>query len=384
MDENVKSHLDEGFKSIHDALAAKLQEHTAQVEKFGKAETALTGKIDELSEQYKSMKDDLTDVMQKGLAHKGEEAAIWTPGNEFVGSQAYKDFAAEGSQNGRARIQVKNTVTAGSTTVLPTQMQGVIPGDFAPVTIRQRIPTITVANNAVNSLREASWTNDAAETAQGTSKPESDVTFEQYNVAVETVAHWIKVSNQLLADAPAIAAYIDTRLRDGLAQRIDRQLLLGNGTTPQLSGLTDGGNFTAYTATSGDNLVQAVNRAKYLLWAKGHMADTVIVNPADWSAQEIEREASGGMFLYGAPGTSGGTSPFGVQIVMSNWMPAGSFLIGNLAGSTMAYQRQGAVVEMGYINDDFTKNLVTVRCEERLGLAVDRPSGLYYGDITAT
>lgn len=385
MTDEVKAQLEEGLKSLQETLSAKLKEHTDQVEKFGKAQTDLTGQIDSLAEQYKAIKEDLTDVMQKGLSHKGEEKTTWTPGNEFVESEAYKAFAAEGSQNGRARIQVKNTVTADSTTVLPTQMQRVIPGDFAPVTIRQRIPTITVANNAVNSLREASWTNDAAETAQGTNKPESDVTFEQYNVTVETVAHWIKVSNQLLADAPAISAYIDTRLRDGLAQRIDRQLLLGNGTTPNLSGLTDGGNFTAYTATSGDNLVDAVNRAKYLLWAKGHMADTVIVNPADWSAMEIAREGAGtGMYLYGAPGTAGGTSPFGVQIVMSNHMPAGSFLIGNLSGSTMVYQRQGAVVEMGYVNDDFTKNLVTIRAEERLGLAVDRPSGIYYGDITAS
>jgi len=37
------------------------------------------------------------------------------------------------------------------------------------------------------------------------------------------------------------------------------------------------------------------------------------------------------------------------------------------------------VIEMGYVNEDFTKNLVTIRAEERLGLAVDRPAGVYYG-----
>ena len=44
---------------------------------------------------------------------------------------------------------------------------------------------------------------------------------------------------------------------------------------------------------------------------------------------------------------------------------------------------EGAVVEMGYVNDDFTKNLVTIRAEERLGLAVDRPAAIMYGAITA-
>jgi HK97 family phage major capsid protein len=236
----------------------------------------------------------------------------------------------------------------------------------------------------VNALREATWNNSAAGVTQAAAKPESDITFEQYNVPVQTIAHWIKVSNQLLADAPAIAAYINTRLRDGLAQKVDSQLLNGTGTAPQLSGLTDSGNFTAYTATAGDNLVDAINRAKYQLWAIGRMPDTVIVNPADWSTMELTREGSGtGMYLYGLPGQLAGANPFGVRVVMSNNMGVGKFLIGSLNTSTVVYNRQGAVVEMGYINDDFTKNLVTIRAEERLGLGVERPSGILYGDFTA-
>jgi HK97 family phage major capsid protein len=238
----------------------------------------------------------------------------------------------------------------------------------------------------VNSLREASWTNDAAPVAQGGAKAESDVTFEQYNVAIETVAHWIKVSNQLLADAPAVAAYINTRLRDGLAQKVDSQLLNGDGTSPNLSGLTDTGNFTAYTAVAGDLLVDAINRAKYQLWAIGRAPDTVIVNPADWGAMERTRETytgGSGEYLYGMPGMSAGMNPFGVQIVLSNNMAVGKFLIGQLNGSAIAYDRQGSTVEMGYINDDFTKNLVTIRAEERLGLGVDRPTGILYGNFTA-
>jgi hypothetical protein len=38
---------------------------------------------------------------------------------------------------------------------------------------------------------------------------------------------------------------------------------------------------------------------------------------------------------------------------------------------------------MGYQNADFTNNLITIRAEERLGLGVDRPAGVYYGDFTA-
>lgn len=390
MSEEMKNQIETGFAGLKSQLDAKLAEHTAEVEKFGKASTSLTGVVDELSSKLKEMQDEVAQVAQRqqGLEPLHERAK--SAGEQFIASDAFKSLASRDRE--RVRFDVKNTAITSdlsalfgdSTTTFPMQRPGVIPGDFAPITIRQRIPTITISTDSVAALREVSFTNRAAETAQGALKPESEAVFEQYPVPVQVVAHWMKVSNQLLADAPAIASYIDTRLRDGLAQRIERQLLLGDGSTPNLSGLTDGGNFTAYTATSGDNLADAINRAKYALWATGNAPDTVIVNPADWSAMELARDTSGGAYLYGTPGTLAGTTPFGVAVVMSNHMPQGSFLIGNLAGSATIYQRAGATVEMGFVNDDFTRNLVTLRAEERLALAVDRPSGIMYGDITAS
>ena len=380
MSEEIKTQVEAGFKSLQEQLDSRLKEHTAEIEKNGKASTELTGSIDELSEKYKAMRDELSDLAQKQTVLPAGGAPVESAGNEFVKSDMFERLAS--GQSERARFAVKNTVLSSNTTAFPDQRPGIIPGDFKPLTIRQLIPTISVASNAVNALREATNTNSAAEVAQGAAKAESAITFEQYNVNIETVAHWIKVSNQLLADAPAVAAYIDTRLRDGLAQRVDAQLLNGNGTAPNLSGLTDAGNFTAFTAVSGANLVESINKAKYALWATGNMPDTVIVNPADWGAMELSKE-TGGAYLYGAPGTNAGVSPFGVQIVMSSNMASGKFLIGSVQSSATIFQRQGAVVEMGYVNDDFTKNLVTIRAEERLGLAVDRPSGIMYGDITA-
>lgn len=375
MEEQIQKALD-GHKA---ALDAAIQKYEGQLEVNGKASEEAKQAVQVLSQQF-------TELAQKmDSAKAAEPAVIESAGAEFTKSEQFKQLVLGNSQ--RARIEVKNTVTSGSTTVFPQQMPGVIPGDFKPLTIRQLFRAIPVATNMVNSLREASWTNDAAETSQGAAKPESDITFEQYNVPITTVAHWIKVSNQLISDAPAIMAYIDSRLRDGLAQRIDAQLLNGNGTSPNLSGLTDSGNFTAYTASSGDLLVDAINRAKYTLWANGHMPDVVVVNPADWGSMERTREvySSGnlGTYLYGMPGEAAGVNPFGVRIVLSANMTQGKFLIGALNTAAVLYNRTGAVVEMGYINDDFTKNLVTIRAEERLGLGVERPSALLYGDITA-
>lgn len=377
MEDQIKSALDAHGKAIETAMA----KYDAQVADLGKADELVKGELRALSEKFEST---ITEIGQKMESAKKDAAPSLSAGAEFVKSEQFKQLMA--GQTQRARIEVKNTVTSGSTTVFPQQNPAIIRGNFLPLTIRELFRSIPVASNMVNSLREASWTNDAAEASQGAAKAESDVTFEQYNVPITTVAHWIKVSNQLLADAPAITAYIDTRLRDGLAQRIDAQLLNGNGSSPNLSGLTDSGNYTAYTATSDDLLVDAINRAKYALWATGNMPDTVIVNPADWGAMERTRETytgGKGEYLYGMPGMAAGTNPFGLRVVVSNNMTLGKFLVGAIDASCVLYTRQGATVEMGYVNADFTNNLVTIRAEERLGLGVERPAGLLYGNFTA-
>ena len=376
MEIEIKAALEQHQKSIDSAI----QKYESELAVAGAASNEAKAEVKALSEKFEAA---ITDIAQKmdGMG-KQADPVIETAGAEFIKSEQFKRLVAGESQI--ARLEIKNTVTSGTTTVFPQQNQAIIGGNFKPLTIRQLLRSVPVSSNAVYSLREASWTNNAAEVSQGAGKPESALTMEQYNVTIQTVAHFIKVTNQLLADAPAVMAYIDTRLRDGLAQRIDAQLLNGNGTSPNLSGITDSGNFTSYTASSGDLLTDSINRAKYLLWAKGYMPDAVIVNPADFGAMERTREGAGsGMYLYGLPGSAAGVNPFGVRIVLSANMTEGKFAIGAFDQAAVVYNRQGATVEMGYVNADFTNNVVTLRAEERLALAVEKPSAIYYGDISA-
>ena len=212
MEDQIKSALDAHGKAIETAMA----KYDSQVADLGKADELTKGELRALSEKFEST---ITEIVQKMDSAKKESAPELTAGAEFVKSEQFKQLVA--GQTQRARFEVKNTVLSGSTTVFPQQQPGIIRGDFLPVTIRELMRTIPVTSNMVNSLRELAFTNRAAEVSQGAAKPESDQTFEQYNVPITTVAHWIKISNQLLADAPAVVAYIDTRARDGLAQRID-------------------------------------------------------------------------------------------------------------------------------------------------------------------
>lgn len=376
----LKDIIESGLTAQNAKLEAAIAKFEGQLQQKGNVDTEVKNEVRELSQQFKQLQTGMNDLAQKQVS--ASPIIQLSAAQEFVNSPQFKELAA--GNRDRIRMEVKNTVTGGSTTVFPDQKPGVIPGNFAPTTIRAALNSITVQSNMVNALREASWTNSAAEVTQGNAKNESDITFEQYNVPITTVAHWIKVSNQLLADAPAVVAYIESRLRDGLAQRIDAQLLNGDGTAPNLSGFTDSGNYTAYSPTSDDLLIDAINRIKYTMWAAGNMPDTVIVNPADWGAMERTREgATTGQYLYGGPGFAAGMNPFGLNVILSSHLTAGKVLVAALRTSAVLYNRSGAVIEMGFVNDDFTKNLVTLRAEQSLGLAVERPSGVYYGSFTA-
>lgn len=385
MSDELKTVIADGLRSVQEKIGGELQaamtKFDGQLKEQGEVQTETRDAVQKLSVQYKEVDDRLRDIEQKGVKMSGP-AIGKTAGLLFTESPEFN--ALSSGQREKVRVEVKATVVSDSTTVFPYQNPGIIGGAFVPLTVRDILTSVPISSNMANSLREASWTNSAAEVSQGAAKNESDISFEQYNVAITTVAHWIKVSNQLLADAPAIARYIDTRLRDGLAQRVDRQLLLGNGTSPNLSGFTDSGNYTAYTPTSDDLLVDAINRAKYTLWAAGYQPTAVVVNPADWGAMERSRESAGsGMYLYGLPGMNAGTNPFGLRVVLSTHLASGKMLIGDFSNSATLWVREGVAVEMGYINEDFTKNLVTIRAEERLGLGVERAGAFYYGDFTA-
>ena len=360
-------------------LKAAIEKYEGQLSTTGVVASEAKDAVRVLGERFEKAMDEIGQKMT--VAQAGREAAA-TPGQALTKSDAFAALVKGDVQ--KARIEVKNTiVNAAGTTSYPDNQPGVVPGQFKPLTIRDILPAGATNAIMVVGTREASYTSAAAETAQGGAKPESAVTFEQFNVPIETIATWLKVSNQLLADAPSVVSYIDTRLRYALDERVDLQLLKGNGTSPNIGGLLKSGNFTAYTPVVGANLFDSINRAKYQLWALGYAPDAVIVNPADWAAAETLREGAGsGMYLYGAPGTVAGASPFGVPVVMSNNMTAGQFAIGQFRRAAMVWDRQAMAVEMGYVNDDFTKNLVTMRAEVRLGLEVSTPAAILSGAIT--
>lgn len=382
MSDEIKGLVESGLKSVESKLEAAIEKVNGQVAENGKASADAMQEVKSLSEDFKRVSDRLQDIEQKGVKLQ-EPSRILSIGQSFAQSESFKNFAAGGIA--RARMEIKNTILGdegGPGGITPVQQPTrVVPGARVPTGIRNVLPRGNTTANSIAGIREVSSVNNAAETAEGALKPESDVVLGEYLVPIRTIATVIKLSKQIMDDAPAVAAYIDNKLRYFVDQRVERQLLLGDGVAPNISGLMDAGNYTAYTAVAGDNLVDAINRAKYAMWAAGYQPDAVIVNPADWGEMERARaDAGAGAYLYGLPGQNAAMNPFGVEVVLSPWMPAGEFLIGAFRVATMLWEREGVVVEaFDQDEDNVQRNLVTVRAETRLGLEVSIPSAIYGG-----
>jgi HK97 family phage major capsid protein len=321
---------------------------------------------------------------------QANKAPAKTLGQLVIETDAFKAFAAGNSNRARMEIQA-NTITGqtgspaeNSDTLVPAQrLAGIIPGAFRTLKVADVIPSGNTTSNMVEYTRELVFTNDAAETAEGDTKPESDLTFELVNAPVRTIAHWIKLSKQVREDAPALASYVDTRMRYGVELRIDTQLLTGNGTGQNISGLLDGGNYTAFSPTAGETELDSINRMVRLVDAADYNASVVMLNPITWG--DIERiKGTDDHYVIGDPRSPIGPFLWGKPVVVTNAMPQGKAYVAAIEIVAQQWNRSGVVVEMFEQDDtNVQKNLITVRAEARKALAIYRPASCRYGALTS-
>lgn len=373
----------DGLEARMKAISEKADGELATL---GKVSADTKTAMENLGTSQRELADRLLALEQKGALPRGQGDAAEDWGQQFVKSAGYKAMATGGAQ--RARAELKNTVVGADATVAPDRKPGVVPGAFNLLTIEGLYNSLPTSSNAIEFTKEASFTNNAAEAAEAATKAESSLTFSLVNMPVSTVAHWIKISRQLAGDAPALAAYINTRMRYGVQRKVEAQLVNGDGTAPNISGFLDTGNFTAHgyaDAALGASLKKLVLIRKVIadLWNAGYMANAIVLNAADFATIETDimvSTATGTRIAY----TAGGQPMlFGLPVVQSVGMTADVFAVGDFTQHGTIYNREGVVVDMSESDsDNFTKNLITLRAERRLALTSEVPAAIRAGDLT--
>ena len=374
------------LEKVEANLAAMSEKADGEMKTLGKVSSDTKTALDSLGTQQREFADRLTSVEQKGVLRPEGEKADEGWGAQFTKSDSYKAFQSGATQ--KARLEVKNTITGSDTTVAPDRRPGIVPGASNILTIESLYASIPTASNAIEFTKEASFTNSAAETAEGAAKPESAVTFSLVNTPIATVAHWIKISRQLAMDNTALAAYVEARMRYGVQRKVETQLVSGDGVAPNISGFLDTGNFTAHgyaDAALGSSLKKLVLIRKIIadLEVAGYAPGAIVLNPADWATIEIDLLTSAVNAVRVSYTEAGMPMLWGVPVVKSVGMTADTFAVGDFRQHGNIYNREGVVVQMSESDsDNFTKNLITLRAERRLALTSEVPAAIRAGDLT--
>ena len=359
---------------------------------------AVKAEMKTLGEKQLELSRELASLQQKS-AQQGEVInADKSVGAQYVNSNAYKALKGNVSKVERAReiISTKaattSTVTPGvnrNTIAMPTQLAGIYDENAEmPLVIEGLIPHIPVTSSSVQYLKNSAFTNGAKVVAEGTAKPESTFQFKLATANIETIAHYTKITEQLAQDAPAVQAFINAKMIYGLQLKIDEQLVNGTGAeASQLTGLLATTNSTDYSADLEALKPSIKTMADFALGIKtkletiGYAPKYLILNPIDWASLALIKDTQG-LYLLGGPATVAGKTLWGMSVVTTPSVPQGKYLMSDFALGATIFDRQEVAVEIDREQDDFTKNLFTIRVERRLGLAVENPKAIGGGAWT--
>ena len=357
-----------------DILAKKFGDHTDEVIR----------RLDSEAAERRALEESVRVIEQKAAYGGGVPSAPPTWGNEFIKTKGDDLAALSQSPRGQVSLNVKSVTTgAASAGALDNPFRDPTVETIARrrMTVRDLLQVVQVSSGSTEYVNQTGRTNNAAPVAEGASKPESDMAFELKTTSAKVIAHWVKASRQILEDAPQLRDIIDTELRYGLMLVEEAQLLLGDGTGQNLTGLVP--NATAYALPTGltvTNDIDMVGAAILQSALAEYPATGVMLNPADWMRMRLAKDADGN-YILGAPAVDVQPRLFGLPVVATQAMTVDKFLVGDFSAAGTLYDRWQPRVEVGYVDDDFTRNLVTILAEERLSLAVKQPKALVYGEF---
>jgi len=403
--EVIKSHLDTVKSEIKDAVAKR----DAEVKQYGEATEATRKALTAATERLDSIKHDMDRIdarvieMEKAAQRQfaGEQVAK-SYGQQFVESDVFKNARSNGTDAFTVQKNLSGLAASAGALVRPDRRPDVIIPADRPRFIRELINTLPTSSNAVEVMRQNVFTNAAgpqapssASTAIGAgelqAKPQSNITYQLVTVPVRTFAHWVPASRQVLSDAPQLQRLVDSRLMYGLNLLSDQQLLNGDGTNQNLTGLmVDSGVETVGQLASGttaaqrpgamlDHIRAAVTRCQTF---EHYNINGLVLNPVDWATLETAKGTDGHYIWVSVP-NGGEPRLWRVPVVVSNAMAANNFLLGDWTMGATIYDREQMDIRVSESHADyFVRNGVAILAEERYGFGIELPKAFCKGLFT--
>jgi HK97 family phage major capsid protein len=394
--EQLAAETKAAFDKSMDAVKAIAEEALGKAKNGETLTASLKERADEALTGLAGLKATLAEVEQKMSRGFGGDEPAKSLGEQFTESDQFKAFQATNfAKQGSASLHLKATLTtltsnaAGSVGdgVQATRLPGVIEVPQRRMTIRDLVAPGRMDGNTLEYVVEvgstASVGGGAGMVAEGGVKPETDTQLDLRTVTARVIAANMKASRQALDDVSFLRSMIDQRLLHKLAFREELQMLAGDNTGQNLHGIIpQAAAFSApHAVTPSATAIDRIRLAILQVALEEYPASGIVLHPTDWSKIETTKNA-GGDYIIGNP--QGNLSPtlWGLPVVATQAITANTFLVGAFRLGAQVFDRWDARVETGYVNDDFTRNLVTILGEQRLAFAVYRPTAFVTGAVT--
>lgn len=298
-------------------------------------------------------------------------------GRHFVDSAAFKSFQRGSGMGPQAHLDVElkdlmSTVAGWAPETLRTGRVEMFPTRPAPQ-VADLIPQTTTSQAAVVYMEETTFGNTAAETAEGDQYPEAVLELEEKTSPVRKIPVFLPVTDELFEDEPRAESYVRNRLPFMIRQRLDRQILQGNGTAPNLTGTANVAGIQSQ-AKGADPAPDALYKAFRKIRDTGFAEPSVVfMTPANWEPIRLLR-TSDGIYIWGHPSMPGPATIWGVPVVETTAAPTGTALTGDYANFAELATRRGIDVQVSNSHADyFARGKLALRADLRVALLHYRP-----------
>lgn len=343
----------------------------------------LTTEIEQLQEQIKAAEKAQALLAQigkkEGEADDGaQQKQARNIGENFVNvvkaTKHGKRFSIAAPEFVKAYNDVQKRPTASGVDAFATDLDyNVVTGARTALVIRDLFGSETISGSALTFLVEGALEgNGPAVTNEGAAKAQvhfADPT--PVTVSLKKITEFIKESDEYVEDYPFLASAVNGRLLYYLALKEQNELtsdLLGT------SGIQTGDLPDDNTINDlAERILQAITDVQE---ESGFAADCIVLNPSTWFALRTAKNGDNEYYGGGFFGAQNVPNLWGIPVCVTTAVTAKQVVVGAFKTCGSVVGKGGISVEMTNSDqDDFTKNLMTIRAEERLALAVRRPAG---------
>lgn len=352
------------------AKNAELTELKAEVDKQAAVKAAA-----EFASGYDGgeQKGDNSGENKGGSANAGKSL-----GELFTDSVAFKNKGARASFDVDLKTLFQRTAgwAPESTRSGLVTLKPMVP---APSVI-DHLVTIPVNQAAYKYMEETTYTNNAAEAAEGSTFGEAVLALTERSQTVEKIAVWLPMTDEQLEDEPGARAYVEARLENMIRQRLDLQLLAGDGSTPNLLGTVNKVGIQT-RAQGADTLIDASYKLFTTIRTDGFAEPSVVfLRPTSWQDVALLKTADG-IYIYSNPASGVPSVLWGVPVVQTMASPANTLVTGDYANYAFFGVKRGIDVQVTNSHStDFINGKQAVRMDMRGVMVHVRPKA--FGTVT--